>query len=62
MTLLIHLGYLAYDAENKEAYVPNNEVKEKLIESIEDSNWDFFVQAVKESKDLFNSVLRGNSR
>jgi len=35
-------------------------VKEKLIESIEDSNWDFFVQAVKESKDLVNSVLRGN--
>ncbi|NLZ69370.1 MAG: AAA family ATPase, partial [Spirochaetales bacterium] len=31
MTHSIHLGYLAYDAENKDAYVPNNEVKENLL-------------------------------
>ncbi|NLZ68518.1 MAG: AAA family ATPase, partial [Spirochaetales bacterium] len=39
MTLLIHLGYLAYDAENKEAYVPNNEIKDHLIKAIKQSNW-----------------------
>lgn len=27
LTLLIHLGYLAYDSEKKEAYIPNEEVR-----------------------------------
>lgn len=26
LTLLVHLGYLAYDAERKEAYIPNKEI------------------------------------
>ncbi len=39
MTLLIHLGYLAYDAENEAAYIPNKEIKEHLIEAIKQSNW-----------------------
>ena len=39
MTLLIHLGYLAYNAENKEAYIPNNEIKDHLIKAIKQSNW-----------------------
>lgn len=27
LTLLIHLGYLAYDSENKTVKIPNNEVR-----------------------------------
>lgn len=30
LTLLIHLGYLAYDFETKEAFVPNKEMEEAL--------------------------------
>ncbi|WP_233511349.1 AAA family ATPase [Absiella sp. AM09-45] len=38
-TLLVHLGYLGYDEETSEVYIPNNEVVESFVNSIEDSNW-----------------------
>lgn len=28
ITALIHLGYFAYDADTREAYVPNKEIQE----------------------------------
>lgn len=31
LTLLIHLGYLAYDADKKEVYIPNEEIHSELI-------------------------------
>ena len=34
MTALIHLGYLAYDLESKEAYIPNKEVQEAFRKEI----------------------------
>lgn len=34
LTLLIHLGYLAYDFENREAFIPNKEIIEELENAI----------------------------
>lgn len=34
LTLLVHLGYLAYDDENREVYIPNEEVREEFIRAI----------------------------
>lgn len=31
LTLLIHLGYLAYDSEKKKVFIPNEEVKQEFI-------------------------------
>ena len=28
LTLLVHLGYLAYDADRREVYIPNEEIRE----------------------------------
>lgn len=39
MTLLIHLGYLAYKAETKEVFIPNEEIREEYITAIQVSNW-----------------------
>ena len=30
LTLLIHLGYLGYDSETKEAFIPNQEIVEEF--------------------------------
>ena len=30
LTLLIHLGYLAYDEEKREAFIPNEEIRSCL--------------------------------
>ena len=42
VTALIHLGYLAYDAENEEVYIPNADVREAFSYAIEgvDGNSD----------------------
>ena len=34
LTLLIHLGYLAYDAERKRVFIPNEEVKQEFIRTV----------------------------
>ncbi len=36
-TLLIHLGYLAYDRKTKTARIPNEEIRQEFITAIEDS-------------------------
>ena len=39
LTLLIHLGYLAYDSENKVVKIPNNEVRNEYVNSVAASDW-----------------------
>ena len=45
-TLLVHLGYLAYDGKNKCVYIPNNEIRTEYVKYTE--NW----QAEKDSQIL----------
>jgi hypothetical protein len=33
-TLLIHLGYLAYDADKKSVYIPNQEIRQEFIRAV----------------------------
>lgn len=40
LTLLIHLGYLTYDMTNHEVWIPNSEVQQEFINSIEDGSWE----------------------
>ncbi len=39
MTLLIHLGYLAYDGQKQEIYIPNQEVMDEFENVVEDIIW-----------------------
>lgn len=36
---LIHLGYLAYNSNQNEVYVPNEEVRRELLKSLDDCAW-----------------------
>lgn len=40
MTLLVHLGYLAYDVTRKEVFLPNQEVAEEFENALEDGGWE----------------------
>lgn len=52
LTLLIHLGYLSYEAESEETFIPNKEIMEVFKDSTSDETWaDSFV-ALKKSKEL----------
>lgn len=34
LTLLVHLGYLAYDADSKSVRIPNEEVREEFVRAV----------------------------
>ena len=40
LTLLIHLGYLAYDYDNKTVKIPNNEVRAEYVSSVVELKWN----------------------
>jgi ribosomal protein S8 len=52
LTVLIHLGYLAYDREKNEAYVPNEEVRSAFAKTIISTDWTPVIEAIKRSDRL----------
>ncbi len=56
LTALIHLGYLAYDADTREAYVPNEEVRAAFERAVRDTGWDPVVQAIRDSDSLLQAT------
>ena len=61
LTVLIHLGYLAFDGERRECYVPNYEVSEELANAVEESGWTSIVSALQQSERLLEATLRGDT-
>jgi hypothetical protein len=60
LTVLIHLGYLAYDQEREEVYIPNKEVRQIFEDSMDDAGWSEVVQALENSEDLLDATLEGD--
>lgn len=61
LTLLIHLGYLAYDAIKKEVFIPNSEVASEFINAVEGARWEDVVNTVKASEELLTATWRKDS-
>lgn len=59
-TVLIHLGYLAYDAENEVCYIPNKEVAGEFNNAVEDSSWSNIAKTIQDSRELLDATLNGN--
>ena len=60
LTVLIHLGYLAYDRRTMECYVPNYEVAGELTNAVESTDWTPVIRALKQSEDLLQATLEGD--
>ena len=45
LTLLVHLGYLTYDFDTKQVWIPNREVRQEFINCIEDGGWEPVIKA-----------------
>ena len=56
ITLLIHLGYLAYDIEKEQAYIPNNEVRSEMINAVSGDDWDEVYKAITDSEKLLKAT------
>lgn len=57
LTLLIHLGYLAYDQKNETTYIPNEEIRSEFADAIEENKWNEFIKFQKQSNDLLEATL-----
>ena len=61
LTVLIHLGYLSYDRETRECYLPNREVAIEMESAVRKTNWLGVIEAIKTSERLLQSLLRGDA-
>jgi hypothetical protein len=57
LTLLIHLGYLAYDSLRKEAFIPNREIVEEFENAMSVGGWSEVMGILKESDKLLKDTL-----
>ena len=58
LTLLIHLGYLGYNASDHTCYIPNKEVTDSFINSIRSSDWQETTKALLNSRALLEATWR----
>lgn len=56
LTLLVHLGYLAYDKYKREVYIPNEEIREEFIRAVRNSGWEKIVKIFSDSKELLEAT------
>ena len=61
LTALIHLGYLAYDAERKKAYVPNYEVATAFEAALQTGEWKEIARAISICDELLDETIEGNA-
>ena len=57
LTLLIHLGYLAYDEVSREVRIPNEEIRIEFAKTIRSVKRDETIRRLKESDQLIDDVL-----
>lgn len=59
MALLIHLGYLAYDYDHREVYIPNEEIRSEFRNAVEGNKWKTVVDAIDASEKLLRKHPAG---
>ncbi len=62
LTLLIHLGYLAYEEESGRVRIPNQEIRLEFSYSIRVSRRDETIRRVRESDQLIYDTVHGNAQ
>ena len=61
LTVLIHLGYLSYNWRKQECYIPNREVAGEMVNAVKETNWTNLVEAIRQSEQLLQATLDGDS-
>ena len=56
LTMLIHLGYLGYDSEKKELFIPNKEVLDVFKSSTKNREWTVTFRALQNSQKLLEAT------
>lgn len=56
LTMLIHLGYLAYDERTGEVRIPNEEVRAAFANAVQGTGWIPVIQAIRQSARLLEKT------
>ncbi len=57
ITLLIHMGYMAYDSKVKKAFIPNDEVRSVFLRAIRNNGWEEVMKAISASEALLKATF-----
>lgn len=58
LAMLIHLGYLGYDLDHKEVFIPNNEILDEFKASTKSEEWNFAFKSFRKSGELLEATLK----
>ena len=56
LTLLVHLGYLAFDMEHSKVFIPNSEIRGEFCNAIEGEKWKDVIDALEQSDRLLSAT------
>lgn len=57
LTLLVHLGYLTYDEEQKKVKIPNKEVRNEFANVVSDCKWGATTKAIENTRKLLEATI-----
>lgn len=60
-TVLIHLGYLSFDRDTDTCHIPNKEIGIEFENAIEDTGWDVIAETLKQSVQLLQWTINGET-
>ncbi len=61
LSLLIHLGYLGFDDDRSEVFIPNREILDEFKTSTKGREWDAAFRLLKESQEILTATWRKDS-
>lgn len=56
LTLLVHLGYLAYEETEGEAFIPNQEIVQEYMRAVKVGGWEGLMDALSRTEALLRST------
>ena len=62
LTVLIHLGYLAYDRDTNRCYIPNKEVADEMNNAVKGTEWTRLAKTLENSQSLLDATISCNEQ
>jgi hypothetical protein len=60
LTLLVHLGYLAYNVDNMTVRIPNEEIRQEFVRAIKNGSHKEVAKLIQTSDLLLKATIRGD--
>ncbi len=62
LTLLVHLGYLAFDSRTSVVFIPNTEISGEFCNAIEGEQWKEIINSIEKSEQLLHATWEQDSQ